>query len=689
VVLPTFFCRNTWLWGDQTERPSFIIEGGDAEHQTLFMKHFHLGEVRVYLEPGGELIFTENESNKERLYRSPSDQPYVKDAFHRYVVEGDRHAVNPARLGSKAAAVHRRTLAPGETWVVRARLCVGEQHDHPFRDFDALLAARRGEADEFFGSITPPRFSADQSHVYRQSLAGLLWSKQYYHFDVARWLRGDPGQPAPPRARLKGRNREWEHLYNSEVISMPDKWEYPWYAAWDSAFHAIPLALVDVEFAKSQLMLFLREWYMHPNGQIPAYEWGFSDVNPPVQAWSALRVFRMERDRTGQGDTNFLESVFLKLMLNFTWWVNRKDAAGLNVFEGGFLGLDNIGVFDRSKELPFRGRILQADATSWMGMFCLDLLEIALELAPTKPAYEDVASKFFEHFLYIAHAMNSMGEFGDEGLSLWDEEDGFYYDALEIDGQRFPMRVRSIVGLIPLFGAGLIEPTTLARCPGFHRRLEWFLKKRPELARNVSHLDLTGHGQRQLLSLVNESRLRRMLTRLLDEDEFLSPHGIRALSLYHKEHPYVFPLPLADREPPRLDYEPAESQSYLFGGNSNWRGPVWFPVNFLIIEALRRYHRYYGDKLKVECPTGSGHFMNLHEVAAEISRRLTTIFLQDQDGRRPVFGHTEKAQQDPHFRDHVLFYEYFHADTGAGLGAAHQTGWTALVADLLLRQSSV
>jgi hypothetical protein len=687
-ILPTFFCRNTWEWGDRTERPSFTQGPGGPGFAHASMQHFHLGELQVYFEAPDELLFTENESNREAIWGAPNPQPYVKDAFHRRVIRGQLDAVNPARVGSKMAAVHRRSVAPGEEVVLRARLVVGPPVEAPFEGFEATLARRKAEADEFYQAIAAPSFTEEEHRVYRQALSGMLWTKQFYHFDVARWLRGDEGHPAPPRSRVTGRNGSWQHLFNSEVISMPDKWEYPWYAAWDSAFHAIPLALTDIEFAKSQILIFLREWYMHPNGQIPAYEWSFSDVNPPVHAWATLHLYRMEAAHTGRHDRAFLESAFHKLMLNFTWWVNRKDAAGLNVFEGGFLGLDNIGVFDRSRPLPFGGKILQADATSWMGMFCLDMLEIALALAEEDSVYEDVASKFFEHFLYIAHAMNSMGEFGDSGVNLWDEEDGFYYDVLDVNGRRLPMRVRSMVGLIPLFGTNLIEAETLRRCPGFRRRMEWVIKNRPELAASIAHLpSIDGDDGPQLLTLVHQDRLRRILQRVLDEQEFLSPHGIRALSRYHKDNPYIFPLPIQGQAPPRVDYEPAESQSFIFGGNSNWRGPVWFPVNYLIIEALERYHRYFGDSFQVECPTGSGRWMNLHQVAAEIRRRLTAIFLPDARGLRPVFGETEKARRDPRFRDHVLFYEYFHGDTGAGLGAAHQTGWTGLVAEMLLRQT--
>ena len=689
-VLPTFFCRNTWAWGDRTPRPR-IAPGARVDGAThLAFDHFHFGPTHVYMEDPDDVLFTENETNAAAIWPGARNaQPFVKDAFHRHIIGGEAGAVNPAHEGSKVAGVYRRTLAPGQTWVVRARLRLGEALDAPFGDFETIVRARHAEANEFYRAITPPRLSDDEARVFRQALAGMLWSKQYYNLDVARWLRGDPGQPPPARARLTGRNSQWQHLYNSEVISMPDKWEYPWYAAWDTAFHTIPLALVDLDFAKQQLALFLREWYMHPNGQIPAYEWSFSDVNPPVQAWAALRLYRMEARANGRRDRAFLEGVFHKLMLNFTWWVNRKDAGGLNVFEGGFLGLDNIGVFDRSKPLPFGGRILQADATSWMGMFCLDMLEISLELAEGDAVYEDVASKFFEHFLYIAHAMNSMGERGDDGFNLWDDKDGFYYDVLELEGRRLPIEVRSMVGLIPLFGTGVLEGPTLQRCAGFRRRMEWVYANRPELTRSIAHLPTTdGRAGPQMLALVSEERLRRILRHVLDEEQFLSPYGLRALSRRHREHPYVFPLPMEGQPAPRVDYEPAESRSGLFGGNSNWRGPVWFPVNYLLIDSLERYHRYLGPEFKVECPTGSGQWLNLGQVAAELRRRLTRLFLRDASGRRPVFGDSAKHQRDPHFRDHVLFYEYFHGDNGQGLGAAHQTGWTGLVAELLREQAA-
>jgi hypothetical protein len=512
--------------------------------------------------------------------------------------------------------------------------------------------------------------------VLRQAFAGLLWSKQFYHLDVKRWQQGDPTEPTPPASRVKGRNREWLNLYNEDVISMPDKWEYPWYAAWDLAFHCIPLSMIDPEFAKSQLILFLREWYMHPNGQIPAYEWAFGDVNPPVHAWAVWRVYKIDRNINGVPDRLFLERAFQKLLLNFTWWVNRKDFQGNNVFEGGFLGLDNIGVFDRSAPLPGGGRLEQSDGTSWMAMYCLNMLAIALELSAENPAYEDVASKFFEHFVYIAKAMNELGD----GQALWDEEDGFYYDILNMPGDVRRLKVRSMVGLIPLFAVETLEPELVDRLPGFKRRMQWFIDNRPEFRGHVATRVGRGGGVRRLLSIVRRPQLLRVLHYMLDRDEFLSSHGIRALSRVHREHPYV--LNIAGSEH-RVDYEPAESTTGLFGGNSNWRGPIWFPVNYLLIESLQKFHHFFGDDLKVECPTGSSRLLNLWEVAAEISRGLTRLFTRGRDGRRPIYGDSERFQNDPHWRDLILFYEYFHGDDGRGIGANHQTGWTGLVAKLI------
>ena len=677
-LLPTVWFRNTWSWDASATRPVLRAGRAVADHALIEAEHEALGPRWLYCEGAPELLFTENETNGERLWGEANPSPYVKDGINACVVDGEKDAVNPAAVGTKAAARYRMTLAAGQSVAVRLRLANTPIPGRTFgRDFDVVFAQRLGEADEFYATVIPKQLSDDAKSVMRQAFAGLLWSKQFYHYYVRRWLEGDPACPPPPPERLQGRNHEWLHLYNEDVISMPDKWEYPWYAAWDLAFHTIPLALIDPDFAKTQLVLFLREWYMQPNGQIPAYEWAFGDVNPPVHAWAALRVYRIERRLRGRGDRAFLERVFHKLLLNFTWWVNRKDAEGKNVFQGGFLGLDNIGVFDRSAPLPTGGHIEQSDGTSWMGMYCLSMLAIALELAKEDPAYEDVASKFFEHFVYIAHAMHDLG---GEGINLWDEGDGFYYDVLHTDGDNSPLKVRSMVGLIPLFAVETLEPEIVEKLHGFKRRMQWFIDNHPEFREHVEVATKPGVGPRRLLSIVSQAQLPRVLRFMLDEAEFLSPHGIRAVSRYHKDHPYVLDVNGMEH---RVDYEPAESTSGLFGGNSNWRGPVWFPVNYLLIESLQKFHYFYGDTLKVECPTGSGVRLNLWQVAGELSRRLTRIFLRGKDGRRPVFGGTETLQRDPHWRDLVLFYEYFHGDNGAGVGASHQTGWTGLVAKLL------
>jgi len=635
------------------------------------------------------LLFTENDTNAERLYLSANPSPYVKDAFHRYVVDGDRAAVNPAERGTKACARYALTIPPHATVTIQARL--NEREPGAAAEFgigfDATFADRAREADEFYDTVIPTTLSDDGKRVARQAFAGLLWSKQYYHYVVKHWLEGDPAQPAPPPGREHGRNREWTHLYNADVISMPDKWEYPWYAAWDLAFHCVPLALVDSEFAKDQLSLLLREWYMHPNGQLPAYEWALGDVNPPVHAWSAFRVYKIEQKRRGKGDLKFLERVFHKLLLNFTWWVNRKDAEGMNVFQGGFLGLDNIGVFDRSAPLPTGGHLEQSDGTSWMAMYSLNMLAIALELARHNPAYEDVASKFWEHFLNIAHAMSGGSLHGGEGHDLWDDEDGFFYDVLHLpDNSRMPLRIRSLVGLIPLLAVQTLEPDVLERHDAFRRRLEWFVQHRSDLTGNVACMETPGHRERRLLSIVDGDKLRRILRVMLDEREFLSPYGIRSISQFHRDRPYVLGVNGHDY---RVDYEPAESTTGLFGGNSNWRGPIWFPINFLIVEALQKFHHYFGDGYTVECPTGSGRMLTLAEVATEISRRLTRVFLDDASGRRPVFGDVELFQRDPNWHDLIPFHEYFNGDTGAAVGASHQTGWTALVAKLLQQSGEI
>jgi hypothetical protein len=672
-LLPTLWFRNTWSWDPDVPRPRLTAEAGHI----IAARHPTLGNRWLICDNPIELVFTENDTNRERLFEAPNAGPWVKDAFHELVVHGRRDAVNSSRTGTKAAARYRLTLEPGETTTLRLRLTdIPPAHRVLGTGFDAIVARRRREADEFYATVIPERLSDDARNVMRQALAGMLWSKQWFHFDVRRWLNGDPAQPAPPLTRRHGRNAEWTHLYNDDVVSMPDKWEYPWYAAWDLAFHTIPLALVDPEFAKDQLLLFLREWYMHPNGQIPAYEWAFGDVNPPVHAWAAWRVYKIDKRLRGTGDRQFLERVFQKLLLNFTWWVNRKDPEGRNIFQGGFLGLDNIGVFDRSAPLPTGGHLEQSDGTAWVAMFSLSMLAIALELAQDNAAYEDMASKFFEHFLHIARAMSEMGH---DGMDLWDEADGFFYDVLHApDGPR-PLKIRSLVGLVPLFSALVIEPEQLARVPRFARRMRWFLENRPDLARLVTAQPVDA-CTRRLLSLVSRDRLTRVLRTMLDEGEFLSPFGIRALSRHHADHPYVLDI---DGRSHRVEYEPAESSSGLFGGNSNWRGPIWFPMNFLIIEALQRFDHFYRGELKVEFPTESGRMTTLSEVATELSRRLAQLFLPDGRGRRPVHGGIERYSSDPHWRDLVLFYEYFHGDNGAGIGASHQTGWTGLVAKLL------
>jgi hypothetical protein len=676
-LLPTLWFRNTWSWDVGAPRPRARQDAAQAGWQTIEAEHPSLGRRWLSIEGAAELLFTENDTNKQRLWGVPSASVYVKDAFHDYVVDGRLDAVNPARAGTKAAAHYRLRLASGETTTVALRLSDVAPGQNPFGPaFDATFAARIREADEFYERFQRSTGSDDARRVMRQAFAGLLWSKQFYHLDVRRWLEGDPTEPTPPPARRQGRNHAWGHLYNEDVVSMPDKWEYPWYAAWDLAFHCLPLAMVDPEFAKAQLILFLREWYVHPNGQIPAYEWAFGDVNPPVHAWAVWRVYKIDRRVSGVADRPFLERAFHKLLLNFTWWVNRKDARGNNVFEGGFLGLDNIGVFDRSAPLPGGGHLEQSDGTSWMAMYCLNMLAIALELSAENPAYEDVASKFFEHFVYIARAMNDLGD----GLTLWDEADGFYYDVLHMPGDARQLKVRSMVGLIPLFAVETLEPEIVDRLPGFRRRMQWFIDNRPEFRGHVTTTVGAGGRERRLLSIVQRPQLLRVLGYMLDREEFLSPHGIRALSRWHREHPYVLAI---DGTEHRVDYEPGESTTGLFGGNSNWRGPIWFPVNYLLIESLQKFHHFYGDDLKVECPTGSSRLFNLWDVATELSRGLTRLFLRGHNGRRPIYGDCARFQQDPHWRDLILFSECFHGDEGRGIGASHQTGWTGLVAKLI------
>ncbi|HET9409295.1 MAG TPA: glucosidase [Candidatus Sulfotelmatobacter sp.] len=677
-LLPTIWFRNTWSWVNGHGRPS-LRQSRPAPNPVIELSSNPLGKRFLYCEDSPELLFTENETNYRRLFGAGSHPPYVKDSINDYVVHGAKDAVNPERKGTKAATHYVLSIPAGETKEIRLRLSGSNfKNKSAFAGFEEVLALRQREADEYYATIIPQELSDDAKNVMRQSFAGMLWSKQFYHYVIKDWLQGDPGNPAPPEERKNGRNREWPHLYNADVISMPDKWEYPWYAAWDLAFHCIPLALLDPEFAKEQLTLMLREWYMHPNGQIPAYEWAFADVNPPVHAWAAWRVYKIDKKRSGKGDREFLKRVFHKLLLNFTWWVNRKDADGMNIFQGGFLGLDNIGVFDRSAPLPTGGHIEQSDGTSWMAMYTLNLLAMAMELAKHEPCYEDVASKFWEHFIYIAHAV---GHRGHDGMGLWHEEDGFFYDVLKLpDGAHFPMKIRSMVGLIPLFAVETLEPELLERLPGFKRRFQWFIDNRPDLTENVACMRTAGRGERRLLSIANPEQLRRMLAYMLDENEFLSPYGIRALSRFHLQNPYTLHVNGMEY---RVGYEPGESSTGLFGGNSNWRGPIWFPVNFLLIESLQKFHHYLGDSFTVEFPTGSGKMMTLWDVAAELSRRLTSLFTRDTDGVRPALGNVPNFHTDPHWQDLVLFHEYFHGDSGAGIGASHQTGWTGLVTKLL------
>jgi hypothetical protein len=678
-LLPTLFFRNEWSWREGIERSSIELRHNVRGIHALVAHQANLGDYWFYAKDATAMLFTENETNFESLYGVPNRAPRTKDGIDRYLVHGEATAVDDVR-GTKVSAHYPMRLEPGETRAIELRLSKAV-HDAPFGSaFDEAFAARVEEADAFYEEINPFHADVEARRVQRQAFAGLLWTKQFYHYNIPRWLNGDPLQPAPPPERLSGRNHDWINFDSAEVMSMPDKWEYPWFAAWDLAFHTVAFALIDPAFAKGQLVLLAREWFMHGNGQLPAYEWAFSDVNPPVHAWAALRIYQIEQKEHGRGDVAFLERIFQKLLLNFTWWVNRKDAQGNNVFQGGFLGLDNIGVFDRSKPLPTGGFLNQSDGTSWMGVYTLNMLAIAIELAIHNNVYEDIAIKFFEHFLYIADAINHLG-----GSGLWNHEDGFYYDMLMLDdGEKIPMRIHSMVGLLPLLAVEIIEPEEFNSLPEFKRRVEWFIAHRPELARNVASIDETGVGQRRLLSIVSRDRLQRILKKMLDEGEFLSPYGLRALSRYHREHPFVLRM---DGQEYRVDYEPAESTSGLFGGNSNWRGPVWYPLNYLLIEALQKFHYYYGGTLKVEAPTGSGTMCDLWEVSAMLSNRLIDLFLPDEHGRRPVFGGAEKFNDDPHWRDNLLFYEYFNGDNGAGIGASHQTGWTALVAKLIEQRS--
>ncbi|MBC5810219.1 MAG: glucosidase [Candidatus Eremiobacteraeota bacterium] len=681
-LLPQLWFRNDWSWAPGVQRPSLGID--PARANALVASHPVLGTYGLHFEGDAEVLFTENETDADLLFGVSNAQPFVKNGIDRAIVRGERTAVNPARTGTKAAIHYVMTIEAGGSREVRLRLR-GETFDEtPFGpSFAATFDERIEEADRFYAALNPFPATAERRTIQRTALAGLLWTKQYYNYVVRDWLRGDPLQPPPPTERLRGRNADWIHLYNDDVISMPDTWEYPWYAAWDLGFHAVALALVDPAYAKRSLLVLTREWYMNPNGQLPAYEWALGDVNPPVHAWAAYRVFQIEHKMTGSADYLFLERVFQKLLMNFTWWVNREDPAGRNVFAGGFLGLDNVGPFDRSAPLPPGFTLNQSDATSWMAVYSLDMMAIALELAQHDAAYEDIATKFFEHFLYIAQAINETD--GPQPTGLWDEQDGFYYDQLAApDGSVFPIRVRSAVGLLPLLAVETLQERLLARVPDFARRLSWFIENRPELRRNVACMETSGTDARRLLAIVDEKRLRRLLAVLLDENEFLSPYGIRSLSRRYETQPYDATFNGSDF---RVQYDPAESRSGLFGGNSNWRGPIWMPLNFLIIEALQNFHFYYGDGFTVEYPTGSGKQANLWNIATDLSERIVGLFARGEDGRRPFNGTDAKLQNDPHFRDLLLFHEHFGGNDGRGLGASHQTGWTALVAKLIQQLS--
>jgi len=682
-ILPTLWFRNTWAWGSDSRRPSITrgVSSEDEMFKTVVTRHWKLGEYILYCSGADELLFTENDTNYERLFGAPSPTPFVKDGFHSYLVDQKKHAVNSAGTGTKAAAHYVRTIGPGETVTVDLRLAANldeELAQAPFANHDSLLKLRAQEADAFYEAVLPASLSEDHKRVARQAFAGMLWSKQFYHYVVTDWLKGDPKQPSPPRERQRGRNAEWTHMFNNDIISMPDKWEFPWFASWDLGFHCVTLAHVDPQFAKEQILLMLRVWYMHPNGQIPAYEGNFDAVNPPVLALAATAVFDIERRSTGVSDYEFLERVFHKMLLNFTWWVNRKDPLGKSIFQGGFLGMDNIGVFDRDTIPP--GYMLgQADSTSWMAAFDRSMVAIALLLTQKNSVYEDLASKFLEHYVYIANAINSEE---NPKRSLWNDEDGFFYDKLfSYEHDPIPIRARTMVGFVPMFAARNVPSGIFDSFPQFMRRRQWFMEHRPELVEGFESMVVPGPNNSLILGLVRRDQLRRMLAYMLDEEEFLSLYGIRSASRYHRDNPVI--LYLGDKQY-RLDYEPGESRTDMYGGNSNWRGPIWMPANFLIIQALKQYHDYYGDTFTVECPTGSGVMMTLDQVADEIARRLSSIFLRNQDGVRPVFGSCAPFQNDPYWRDMIPFHEYFHGDNGRGCGASHQTGWSGLIAQIMI-----
>jgi hypothetical protein len=693
-LLPTIWFRNTWSWGQNQSKPSLRKTGDHGHSAVISASHPALGDYNLFCDSIDDLFFTENESNLQRLWGIPNSTPFVKDSINDRIVEGKIDIVNSAQFGTKAAAHYKFNIPANETISIRLRLtrqgdppspgygaASKTKSDEPFADFEEIFTKRRAEADEYYGELAPSSLTEEQGAVQRQAFAGLLWNKQFYHYIVEQWLDGDPGQPPPPEERLRGRNAGWRHLYNERVMSMPDKWEFPWYASWDLAFHCLPLALVDVQFAKTQLDLIVREWYQHPNGKIPAYEWNFDDVNPPVLAWAAWRVYQIERKQTGKGDRAFLETIFHKMLIAFTWWVNSKDSEGKNIFQGGFLGLDNIGVFDRNAVFHDGTHLEQSDGTSWMGMFCLNLMRIAIELGRDNHVYENIATKFFEHFLMIAAAMNRLC---GKGIGLWDEQDEFYYDVLHTPGGRnLPLRVRSLVGLMPLLAVETVQWQLIEALPGFKTRLEWYLQYRPDLATLVSRWQEPGMKELRLVALTRGHRMKCLLRRMLDPEEFLSDYGVRSLSKFHQKHPYSITI---RGEEKIVSYEPAESQTGIFGGNSNWRGPVWFPINYLLIESLQQFHHYYGDDFKVECPTGSGQFMHLGAVANELSNRLIKIWLRNDKGECAFARASQPGLSGSQDRHRYLFHEYFHGDSGAGLGASHQTGWTGLVAKLIQQQ---
>ncbi len=690
-ILPILWFRNVWGWG-YPSGPMRELEGPNGVGRPLIKQvvveptraitqveawHPTFGRYYLAVEGDAEALFTENDTNSERLFNRPNATPYVKDAFHRYLVNGEKNAINPARQGTKAAFYRPVIVPPGADVVMNLRL-FSQENSEPFKDFEAIFQQRKDECDDFYAALHAPTLSDDEKNLQRQALAGVLWSKQLYYYDVEQWLEGDPSQPRPVAERANARNHKWQHLANFDIISMPDKWEFPWYAAWDLAFHTLSITLVDPDFAKRQLELMTREWYMHPNGQLPAYEWSFGDVNPPVHIWAAWRVYKIDAKITGKKDLTFLEGIFHKLLLNFTWWVNQKDVSGNNIFQGGFLGLDNIGIFDRSRPLPFGGRIDQSDGTAWMAAYSLSMLRVAIELAMHNPVYQDLASKFLEHFLRVAHAMSNLG---GAGVSLWDEEDGFFYDMLHLpDGSIVPLKVRSLVGLIPLIAVDTLDPETLNALPDLKRRLKWFVINRPHLSGNIAPMDVPGRGKQRLAAIVTKERMLRMFKRMFDEKEFLSEFGLRSLSKAHEAEPYRLTVNV---ETYQINYEPGESLNAMFGGNSNWRGPVWFPTNYLLIEALQRFHYFYGDELKVEYPTGSGNYLTLEQIAADLSKRLIKLFAKKPEGARTFYGPHPLFKNDKSFEDLFLFHEYYHAETGEGLGASHQTGWTSLVAKLL------